>query len=99
MPEKRETYPVEIAGVRRQLPLFEIAPGLRIAVLNILGDTDLVEACGKALGERLAGVDYEILVTAEAKSIPLISSEMRSPSPRKPATTPPRTTKSAAASE
>jgi len=77
MPEKRETYPVEIAGVRRQLPLFEIAPGLRIAVLNILGDTDLVEACGKALGERLAGVDYEVLVTAEAKSIPLICSLAR----------------------
>ena len=77
MPKKRETYPVEIAGVRRQLPLFEIAPGLRIAVLNILGDTDLVEACGKALGERLAGVDYEVLVTAEAKSIPLICSLAR----------------------
>lgn len=77
MPEKRETYPVEIAGVRRQLPLFEIAPGLRIAVLNILGDTDLVEACGKALGEQLAGIDYEVLVTAEAKSIPLICSLAR----------------------
>ncbi len=77
MPEKRETYPVEIAGVRRQLPLFEVAPGLRIAVLNILGDTELVEACGKALGERLGGVDYEVLVTAEAKSIPLICSLAR----------------------
>ncbi|MFV1859991.1 MAG: phosphoribosyltransferase family protein [Anaerolineales bacterium] len=77
MPEKRETYPVEIAGVRRQLPLFEVAPGLRIAVLNILGDTELVEACGKELGERLEGVDYEVLVTAEAKSIPLICSLAR----------------------
>ncbi len=77
MPEKRETYPVEIAGVRRQLPLIEVAPGLRIAVLNILGDTELVEACGKALGERLEGVDYEVLVTAEAKSIPLICSLAR----------------------
>jgi len=77
MPEKRETYPVEIAGVRRQLPLFEVAAGLRIAVLNILGDTELVEACGKELGERLEGVDYEVLVTAEAKSIPLICSLAR----------------------
>ena len=77
MPEKRETYPVEIAGVRRQLPLFEVAPGLRIAVLNILGDTELVEACGKELGERLGDVEYEVLVTAEAKSIPLICSLAR----------------------
>ena len=77
MPEKRETYPIEIAGVKRQLPLFEVAPGLRIAVLNILGDTELVEACGKELGERLGDVDYEVLVTAEAKSIPLICSLAR----------------------
>jgi adenine phosphoribosyltransferase len=77
MIEKRETYPVEIAGVKRQLPLFEVAPGLRIAVLNILGDTELVEASGKALAERLAGVDYNVIVTAEAKSIPLICSLAR----------------------
>jgi adenine phosphoribosyltransferase len=72
MPTQRETYPVEIAGVKRQLPLFEVKPGLKIAVLNILGDTELVEAAAGALAERLRGVGYDILVTAEAKSIPLI---------------------------
>lgn len=72
MPPSRETYPVEIAGVKRHLPLFEVKPGLRIAVLNILGDTELVEAAARALAEKLAGLDYDILVTAEAKSIPLI---------------------------
>ena len=77
MTEKQETYPVEIAGVKRRLPLFEVAPGLRIAVLNILGDTELVEASGKALAERLAGADYNVIVTAEAKSIPLICSLAR----------------------
>lgn len=68
---QRETYPIDIAGVHRELPLFEIKPGLRIAILNILGDTELVTACSKALAEKLASVDYDILVTAEAKSIPL----------------------------
>ena len=67
----RATYTVEIAGLQRQLPLFEVAPGLRIAVLNILGDTELVQASAKALADKLAGIDYDILVTAEAKSIPL----------------------------
>src|SRR4030067_1293135 len=71
MSMKRNTYPIEIAGLYRELPLFEVAPGLRIAVLNILGDTELVQACSKALAERLAHIDYDILVTAEAKSIPL----------------------------
>jgi adenine phosphoribosyltransferase len=72
MTEKRSTYPVEIAGLHRELPLFEVAPGVRIAVLNILGDTELVQACAHALTEKLTSVEYEVLVTAEAKSIPLV---------------------------
>ena len=71
LPE-RETYTVEVAGVKRNLPLFEVAPGLRIAVLNILGDTELVKACAVALAQRLADTEYDALVTAEAKSIPLV---------------------------
>jgi adenine phosphoribosyltransferase len=71
MPE-HETYPVEIAGIKRDLRLFEIKPGLRIAILNILGDTELVQACARELARRLQEVDYDVLVTAEAKSIPLV---------------------------
>jgi adenine phosphoribosyltransferase len=71
MGDHRGTYPIEIAGLQRELPLFEVAPGVRIAVLNVLGDTELVEACARALAEKLAGEEYDILVTAEAKSIPL----------------------------
>ena len=48
--EKRETYPVEIAGVHRELTLFQIKPGLAIAILNILGDTELVQACAQSPG-------------------------------------------------
>ncbi len=72
MGEGREVYSVEIAGVKRDLPLFEVAPGVRIAVLNILGDVELTEAAAEALAERLQKVDFDVLVTAEAKSIPLI---------------------------
>ncbi len=68
---ERKTYPVDIAGVHRELRLFEIKPGLRIAILNILGDTELVQACAKALAEKLMRVEYDVLVTAETKSIPL----------------------------
>lgn len=66
-----ETYPVEIAGIERQLRLFQVAPGLRIAILNILGDTELVQAAAKALAVKLEAIDYDLFVTAEAKSIPL----------------------------
>jgi adenine phosphoribosyltransferase len=71
MTQERETYGIDIAGLHRELELFEIKPGLRIAILNILGDTELVEACAAALAEKLENVDYDVLVTAEAKSIPI----------------------------
>lgn len=64
-----DTYEVVIAGVRRALPKMEVAPGVRIAVLNILGDTELTEAGAKALIKRLPPCEF--IVTAEAKSIPL----------------------------
>ena len=66
-----ETYAFEIAGLKRDLRLFEIKPGLKIAILNILGDTELVQACAKELAQQLKDTDYDLLVTAEAKSIPL----------------------------
>lgn len=71
MSQTRPTFPVDIAGVHRELPLFEIKPGLKIAILNILGDTELVQACAQSLGDKLAATRYDVLVTAEAKSIPL----------------------------
>jgi len=72
MADEKETYPIEIGGVKRDLRLFEIKPGLKIAIINILGDTELVTACARALGEKLAAHDYDVLVTAESKSIPLV---------------------------
>src|SRR4030095_11610568 len=66
-----ETYTVEVAGLKRDLRLFEIKPGLKIAILNILGDTEFVQACAKELAQQLKDKDYDVLVTAEAKSIPL----------------------------
>ena len=68
---RHETHTVEVAGLKRDLRLFEIKPGLKIAILNILGDTEFVQACAKELAQRLKDLDYDLLVTAEAKSIPL----------------------------
>jgi adenine phosphoribosyltransferase len=67
----RDTYEINLAGLTRNLPLFEVKPGLKIAILNILGDTELVEASAKKLAEKTQGMDYEVIVTAESKSIPL----------------------------
>ena len=67
-----KTHPVEIAGIKRELPLVEVAPGVTIALLNIIGDVELVRAAANGLAAKLAGIDFDTLVTAEAKSIPLI---------------------------
>ena len=65
------TYPLNINGVQRHLPLFKVQPDLAIAILNILGDTELTEAAAHALHGRMAELSYDVIVTAEAKSIPL----------------------------
>lgn len=71
MPTRYDTYPIEVAGVKRELRLFTIKPGLRIAILNILGDTELVEAAAQALTPLLSPYRPDYLVTPEAKAIPL----------------------------
>ena len=79
---QNETHTVEVAGVKRDLRLFEVKPGLEIAILNILGDTEFVQVCAKELATKLKDVDYDVLVTAEAKSIPLayaVSAETKKP--------------------
>jgi adenine phosphoribosyltransferase len=67
-----ETHSVEVAGIKRELPLVEVAPGVTIALLNILGDIKFVRACAEELAKKLERIEYDVLVTAEAKSIPLI---------------------------
>lgn len=69
---ERETYQVEIAGLTRHLPLFQVAPGVKIAIFNMLGDTLVVKASAAALVEKVQHISADSLVTAEAKSIPLV---------------------------
>jgi adenine phosphoribosyltransferase len=66
----QEYYTVQICGLTRNLPLFEVAPKVSIAIFNMLGDTQVVEAAADELAKRLPrGADA--LMTAEVKSIPL----------------------------
>ena len=65
-----ETYTIHIGGLTRELPIVPLTDKLSIAALVIFGDTEVVEPCARALAEKLPPVDY--LITAEAKSIPLI---------------------------
>lgn len=61
---------MEIAGVRRDLPIVQVGPDVAVALLNLLGDTELTEAAAEALAKRLPP-EVETLVTPEVKAVPL----------------------------
>ena len=63
-------HKMNIAGLDRYLPLCKVTDDLYIGAFVIFGDPELTTASAKALLERAPEYDY--LVTAEAKSIPLI---------------------------
>lgn len=65
-----KVYEMIVAGVKRELPIIPISDDLAIASFVILGDTELVCETAKELVKRLPEAD--ILVTAEAKGIPLV---------------------------
>lgn len=66
----KETYTLNVAGVTRELPIIQISNDLAIASFVILGDTELVCAVAPKIVEKLPEID--ILITAEAKGIPLV---------------------------
>lgn len=67
---KREYYTVELCGLKRDLPIFEVAPGVKIAIFNILGDTEIVKAIAPELAKRFPK-EADVIITPEVKSIPL----------------------------
>lgn len=63
-------YEMKIAGLTRQLPLCELNENLYIAGFVMFGDVEITEACAKQLLEK-APKDFDAIVTAESKGIPL----------------------------
>ena len=66
------TYPMEIAGLKRELPLCKITDDLYIGAFICFGDAELTVACARELLKLVPAEEYDYLFTAEAKSIPLI---------------------------
>ena len=63
------TYPLQVAGLKRDLPLCRVTDELYIGAFVIFGDVELTVKCAEALLKKAP--EYDILVTAEAKGIPL----------------------------
>ena len=62
-------HTMHIAGLDRNLPICKVTDDLYIAGFVIFGDQELTVACAKALLEKAPEYDY--ILTAEAKGIPL----------------------------
>ena len=62
-------YRMTIAGVQRDLPLCPLNDELMIAGFVIFGDPEITTACAEELLEKAPEYDY--IITAEAKGIPL----------------------------
>jgi len=63
-------YKMNIAGLDRQLPICKVTDDLYIGAFVIFGDAELTVACARDLLKKAP--DYDYLITAEAKGIPLI---------------------------
>ncbi len=63
-------YNMTIAGCERALPLCPLTDDLMIGAFVIFGDPELTTACSEALLAKVPEYDY--MITAEAKGIPLI---------------------------
>ena len=62
-------YRMNVAGLERDLPICKVSDSLYIAGFVIFGDQELTVACARELLARAPEYDY--IITAEAKGIPL----------------------------
>ena len=64
------TYEIDIAGLKRDLPLCKVSDDLYIGAFVIFGDVELTVHCAAELLKRAPEYDY--LIAPEAKAIPLL---------------------------
>jgi len=66
-----ETYPITVGNVTRHVPLVETLPGMRIPLIEFLGDTELVEEAARLLAERVPE-EGDFLFSIECSPAPLV---------------------------
>ena len=64
-----KTYHMTIAGLERNLPIFSIGGGSAIAAFILFGDVEITVASATELLKKVP--DFDVILTPEAKSIPL----------------------------
>lgn len=65
-------YTLEVAGLKRDLPICKVTDGLYIGAFVVFGDAELTVACARELLKLVDASSFDYMLTAEAKGIPLI---------------------------
>lgn len=63
-------YELNIAGIKRNLPLCKVNDKLYIAAFVMFGDVELTKVCAEELLK--IAPEHDIMITAESKGIPLL---------------------------
>ena len=64
------TYEIDIAGLKRELPICKVSGDLYIGAFVMFGDVELTVHCASEMLKRAPEYDY--IIAPEAKAIPLI---------------------------
>ena len=66
----KKFHTMEIAGLKRDLPLCSVNEELYIAAFIMFGDVEITKACATQLLKKAP--EFDIMITAECKGIPLL---------------------------
>ena len=66
----KDFYEIRVAGLKRKLPLCPIGEDLYIGAFVLFGDVELTVACARELLKKTP--EYDVMITAESKGIPLV---------------------------
>jgi len=64
-------HQIKLWAVTRNLPIREVAPGIRVALFNLLGDWELTETAGRALADLIPD-EVEALLMPDGKAQALL---------------------------
>lgn len=65
----KNTYKIQIAGLERELPMFSVNENMDIAAFILFGDVEITVAAATELLKNVP--EFDVIITPEAKSIPL----------------------------
>ena len=66
------TYHLNVAGLERDLPICKVSDDLSIGAFVLFGDAELTVRCAEEMLKLVKDLDFDYMLTAEAKGIPLI---------------------------